>query len=181
MINKGYIGNSFTYNGKVSFKLKRNGREYSLYTHNEGTKYLWDTVTKALAGQNVSDRVPRYIDFEYVLKEIVDTKEKEVPHSLITEPIPFTGIVWGEMAQEVTSEHNGTLMLTAVITANDKLSVDTSNPSITRLQLTMKSKEGRTLATVSDDSLYDLYNSLTEGTDAVIEWRMIFKNEEVSA
>ena len=37
MYNKGLLSNSFTYEGMVNIKLKRNGKIYALNTYNTGT------------------------------------------------------------------------------------------------------------------------------------------------
>lgn len=172
MFNKGLVSNSFTYEGEVSFKLKRNNKLYTINTHNAGTKFLVDAIAKALAGNDITSNLPKYLDFIYTF---TNDGEEQIG-KLITSPTPFTGIVWGDAASVETLDNNTScLLLSATIAATEKLTV--AIEEVDSIQLCMKSLNGDILAYIKDDVLKDLYQSLTDGTDAVIEWRMLFKNK----
>lgn len=172
MNNKGFISNSFTYEGKVDFKLQKNGKLYSIQTDNEGTKYLLDVISKALSGQDISKDIPKYIDFI-----CIDNNGEEL--SLINHLVPITGAVWGALACENTEidiNSNGCLLLSGNIEATNKISIS-ENDYNNEFQLCLCSATKNKLAIIQNESLKNLYLSLTEGTDAIIEWRMVFTNK----
>lgn len=174
---QGNVSNSITYKGNVTFKLRRNGKTYSLYTFNKGTTYLTDTITQALAGQDISSRIPTYLNLMYSNKGADDTNKI----SLLTHSVPFSGRVWGESAKSTvddTYKDYSTLLLTATILPSDIISG--GNVDNCSLHLVMQSVDSKELATISEDTLngnlHTLYKSLCNGTEAIIEWRMIFMN-----
>lgn len=193
MHNKGEILNGIDYTGKVSFKLRRKGKEYSLPIKNAGTKFLRDLICKALKGESIIQDVPRYLNFIYY--KVDDSS----PHSLLYSPVLIDNKFYGEAAG--TTETESALCLRALIAFSDILSqvnLRTMN-NISKVQLTLEtspkgtSQQGDILAYLEDiydgekwlsDNLVTLYESIngnTEkvgetGTDALIEWRMIFRN-----
>lgn len=175
MKSKTNISNTIKYSGNISVKLQRNGNIYKLQSHNTGTKYLTDTIARALCGQNISLDIPRYIDF-VAIEQLSDKSSTDEPQviSLLYYPINFTGITWGDVAY---SNSKGTsIRLTATILPTDKLSL--SGIDNYTLQLRIKSVNNEVLAKIEPDSgdtvLYDLYKSLIDGTSAIIEWYMHF-------
>lgn len=179
MYNKGLLSNSFIYEGMVNIKLKHNGKIYALNTYNTGTKLLVDTIAKALSGTSVSENIPRYLDFVYGEKN--DEGSYKNKSSLLKSSIPFVGKVYGEMAKTSEIDENAScLLLSATISAADVHSV----PNCLNPQLSMLDSSNNVLAFIDDKNklLTTLYDSLKDGTDAIIEWRMIFSNkmEEVN-
>lgn len=179
MYNKGLLSNSFTYEGMVNIKLKRNGKIYALNTYNTGTKLLVDTIAKALSGTSVAENIPRYLDFVYGEKNDDGSYKNE--SSLLKTSIPFVGKVYGDMAKTSDIDENAScLLLSATISAADRNLVQTCPNK----QLRMLDSNSNVLAFIDNkNNLLDtLYDSLKDGTDAIIEWRMIFSNkmEEVN-
>jgi hypothetical protein len=166
MYSKSSVSNTITYKGTVNFKLNNKGNIYTLNFSNTGTQYLTDTIAKALCGQNISDRLPRFLNI------VADNGDKKLP--LLRQMVPFTGITWGDV---VKPKNNGTaVLLTATILPTDKLPL--SNVDSYTLELQMQSNTNETLAiirsTPDDTSLHDMYNSLNDGTSAIVEWCMEF-------
>lgn len=172
MYNQGFISNSFTYEGKINIKLKNKNKTFTLKVHNEGTKFLADTIAKALSGANISENIPRYLSF--ICGEKDEKGNINSPESLLTSNIPFIGKVYGDMARTSDMPENwGCLLLSVTISATDRLlKINTPNK-----QLRMISSDGTLLAYIEDPILDTLYDSLKDGTDAIIEWRMIFANK----
>lgn len=174
MNTKGFISNLLNYSGQVNINLVRNGKVFTVPFLNKGTKLLTNAIAKALAGQDISDTLPRYLDFTYVIEQDgEDTQEGR----LINTKIPFVGIVWGDVAlpANIQDPEGSALLLQATISSADKVIV-TNLDSIKDFRLCITTKTGEVLAFVSDPTLKDMYNALSEGTDAIIEWRMLFHN-----
>ena len=172
MYNQGFVSNSFTYEGKINVKLKCKDKIYTLNTHNTGTKLLVDTIAKALSGTSVADNVPRYLDFIYGEKDDKGVYIKE--DSLLKTVIPFVGKVYGDMAKTPDLDENcSCLLLSATISAADRNLIQTTPNK----QLRMLDSKKQPLAFIENPILDTLYDSLKDGTDAIIEWRMIFSNK----
>ena len=172
MSNRGCITNSFDYSGSVAFKIVRNGKTYSFLTHNAGTKELMETIASALAGNDVSNKIPKYMDFVYT-----SNVDGTIATSLMRNRSPITGATWGDFVLDSNDTNNGSgLLLTSMFTYENKLYVDFNNPNI-HPKLVMYSNDNVELASISDrESLIALYDSLTKGNSVIIEWRMLFKN-----
>ena len=175
MYNKGLLSNSFTYEGVVNIKLKRNGKVYALNIHNTGTKLLVETIAKALSGTNVTENIPKYLTFICGEKNL-ETGEYITVSKLLRNKIPFVGKVYGDVAKtDKMNENSSCLLLSATISAADVNPVNISNNK----QLRMLDSNDNILATIDNKNelLNTLYDSLKDGTDAIIEWRMIFSNK----
>lgn len=176
MYNKGLISNSFIYEGKINIKLKNKEKSYTLKAHNTGTKLLVNTIAKALSGANISENIPRYLDFIYGEKENGEYKNK--PTSILKSIIPFTGKVYGDVAKtpELAQDENcSCLLLSATISANDRHVVQ--NAPNKQLRMLNSNQEALAIIENKDNLLDLLYESLKDGTDAILEWRMIFSNK----
>lgn len=154
------IENNIYYRGEVNIKAKRNGKIYNIDFHNTGTNLLTDTIAKALAGQDISEQIPKYLNFTY--------KNGDKVGVLIRRPVPFTGIVW----KPATNNECSCLYLTATIIASDKQATIVTNT--TEAFLEMQTLYGQTLATMTHEDLIKFYDILNEGTDLVVEWKMYF-------
>ena len=170
METKGMLQNSVTYKGKVKIKYKRNNKVYELDNHNTGTKFLGDTISMALAGEDVSLRIPKYLDFIYRYDDN-DTR-------LLSSLIPFTSIVYGDSVPNASSapENAGLLFLSATILPEDIIANFDVSSSNVHLYLQMKSITGDLLAELTGEDLKTMYNMLITGTQAIVEWNMQFLN-----
>jgi hypothetical protein len=194
MHNTGQISNHISYEGKVTFKLIRNNKEYDLFTKNAGTKFLRDLVCRALLGSDITDDLPRYMNFTYTYKD--DSNILRTSNLLLQRVLIDTKTT-GEAAG--TTEVESVLLLKALISFSDLLSEINLREldGIRSVQLTLESRgvngRGQILASIEDihdgekwvtDNLVNLYESINgklndpgvTGTDAMIEWRMIFRN-----
>ena len=158
--------NNLQYQGTVSITLDVLGHSSKQYFFNAGTKHLFDTITKALAGYSITDCVPRYLD---VQQQITTTEYA----SVLRTTIPFTGIVYGDAAE--APDDKGILLLNATITAEDKQPLKALRSP--RIIITDTSK--RPLAIIDDASIQTIWDSINESTDAIVEWRLQFSNKEI--
>lgn len=160
------LQNSVSYSGSLNVYLSVKGHKAPFTLHNNGTKYLLDTITKALAGYDISGCTPKYIDFQH--------KPVDKYITVLTTAVPFTGIVYGEAAEAADNE--GKLLLNATITNEDKqYNVNTLyNP-----RLVILDSNRLVLAEITGSTdLQLLWNSITASTDAIVDWEMIFKVKE---
>jgi len=158
---KAIIGNSISYRGNLSVTLNVKGHKYPFTFNNHGTKHLLDTITRALAGYSITGATPRYIDFQHTLD---GTQYQSVLKNLV----PFTGIVYGEAAD--AEENEGRVLLNATLTYEDKQYITT----LYSPRLVILDDEKRVLAEITEGDFQTLWNSITDATDALIEWKMIF-------
>lgn len=159
----------------MSFKLKHKGKVYSFIQHNEGTQKLTDLIVKALIGiDDVSNLRPQFLGL-YQTKINYDGEEETIYEtSLLNNLIPFTGIV-GDFSN-TTQGPQSSIKLTATILQSDlqgNMDVDSGNTELAIYSVNGVDK----LATISHNSLTDMYKNICEGVEAIIEWQMIFKCE----
>lgn len=159
--------NTFGYKGEVQITFKCNGVKLTRTIHNTGTQFLFDIITQFLAGYDVSQNVPAYVD-------ILDGSSSEIKRR-----IPLTGIVWGAAASESYNPNAealnsaGYIKLTATVTNNDKSSKTTlSSPSIQ-----IQDKLQNILCTIQDSTINDMWEAINPNTDAIIDWLLIFRNQ----
>ena len=147
---------------KVSFRCK--GRPFTLDFKNKGTFHLFDTITKALAGYDVSDNLPYGID-------IIDSNDKK----LLRRSVPLTGIVYGNAADSRInpSLDEGVLKVEALIINEDKEESRNIDSGI----LVLVDRLGNVLCKIDDEKVATMYNDITQNTDALIEWKMWFYNK----
>jgi hypothetical protein len=160
---KSKLTNHIGYSGELSVKLK-SGDNVMLYTmKNAGHKALWDAAAKAFAGYDVTEDIPRYID-------VVMSNASQ--SNLMVAPVPFTGVVYGEVVD--TSETSTSVLYTATVTAASKLR-DTLGQDC---KLLMLNSHGQTMAIIEHDSLKDVWSSLSPGIDIIFEWKLTFSNNK---
>lgn len=159
--------NTFGYKGEVQITFKCNGVKLTRTIYNTGTQFLFDVITQFLAGYDMSQNVPAYID-------VLDGSS-----SIIKRKIPLTGIVWGNAASDNYTFNPeppysaGYLKLTATITNDDKSSTTTlSSPSIQ-----IQDRLGNVLCTIQDASINDMWEAIDPNTDAIVDWLLIFRNQ----
>ena len=173
MYVKGTSTNDIGYKGIVTAHILRNGKKYDIAIHNNGTKFLTDTIAQALCGESIRHRLPTFLNITYT------TSGEERHTNLLLNMIPFTAIRWEE------NEAISTVTLNAIITPSDKSSVvvpdqcdmylQMYDPSGTNLMASVMCTTN-TSAEDYNDSLYQIYTSLDQGTEAIIEWKMQFIN-----
>ena len=124
---------------------------------------MWDALAKAMAGYDISNDRPRYIDV---------VRADDNKRSLMVAPVPFVGVVWG---MDVNSSSTSTsVMYTATVTAGEKL-FNLEAPDCTLLMLNHR---GEVMATIEHGKLADIWNALSPGVDLIFEWELIFSNKE---
>lgn len=157
------LSNSISYQGCVEVTLNTKGHKRPMLLHNSGTKHLFDTITRALAGYSINGAIPRYIDIQY-------QRTPDVFNSALTSLIPFVGIVYGDAAEAGDTE--GRLLLNATVTSEDKQPIAT----LTQPRLVILDANARPLALIEGDQIKSLWDAITDATDAIIEWKLIFSN-----
>lgn len=140
---------------------------------NTGTAELGYVICKALAGQSVVGRIPRYFDIQ-----IVDGDNNYI--SLLNKKIPFTGKTYTTEAEATTEELNE-LTLIATVLDSDKERNKVSDDD--KLRFVVKSELGYVLAYITEledkeTSLTQIFNNIVSGVDCVIEWHMKILNKE---
>lgn len=155
---QGNIISFLNYTGEVKISVNSNGKTYNVNFHNAGTDVLTNAIVKALAGEDISNQLPKYLNFVYTNGDKTGV--------LIRRPVPFTGIIW----KEATDTESSYLYLSATIVASDKQSTIITSNTIASLH--MQTLYGETLATIDDPNLVKFYEMLDEGTDILIEWKM---------
>lgn len=152
------------YHGFLNVKLKHKGKVFPFTFVNNGTKFLFDTITKFLAGYEVSDCVPKYFDFQ--------TKTSSGEYvSCLQSTIRLTGAVYGDMAQASSSD--GRVMYNAIVTYEDK----SSRSALVSPRVVLKDSSNNVIAVIQNENLHEVWESIVKGTEAVIEWTMVFKNQ----
>lgn len=158
--------NTFSYRGEVTVSIKNKGVTFPSFMINQGTKHLLDTVTRALAGYSIKEFVPRYVDIVHGSPKLEDSP------SCLVQPCLLSGVVYGAPAEATDSE--GVLLLNSIITYEDKRNIATlDNPKIV-----LRDASSNILAYVESATVNDLWEKITDGSEALIEWKMIFTNKE---
>lgn len=162
------LGTSFSYRGDVKIHIQnRNGMCNSpFYFHNNGTKVLFDAITRALCGKDISDEIPTYLDIY-----IYDSSGTTRLGSKLKHPLPFTGTVWGDSAGATARE--GKLLFKTLITLSDIGYMTVSNSD--KAQLVLLSKSGQVLCTV--DTALNWLDEITASSDGLVVWTLTFSNE----
>lgn len=161
IVNK--ADSSVGYSGAVSVTLSTKGHKKPLVLKNSGTSHLFDVISRALAGYSIKGLTPRFIDIQRPV--VVGAYE-----SVLIAPVPVTGIVYGIAAH--SDDGNGHLLMNATITFQDKQPLLNTTED---LRLVLLDSEQHSLAIITE--VKSLWDSITESTDAYIEWSLTFKNE----
>ena len=163
---------NISYNGFLNIKLKHNGKVFPFIFVNSGTQFLFDTLTKFLAGYTVYDSVPKYFDFQTAVSTNTYV-------TCLKSKIRLTGGVYGELAGANRSDRNedksaeGRVMYSAVITYDDKL----LDESLNSPRVVLKDSSNNIIAFIENPQLQTVWDSIVKGTEAILEWTMVFKNE----
>ena len=158
---KGTTSTDVGYSGEVRIYLKSNDNMKEVYVHNEGKKALWNLLARAVAGYDVKNLLPRYLDLVNETSGL----------SMLYKRIPFTGIIWGDSVEK--DETGTSTLFNATLTSEYK----TKSISNSKIELRMLNSNNDVLASVSGGTgILDVYNSVVPGVDAVIEWKLTFKN-----
>lgn len=167
-MNNAQLENFIGYSGRLTANMVVKGRSKQYCLHNSGTKNLWNMLAKAVAGYTVESETPQYFD-------IVDANG----NSHLRSPILFRGKVWGKDAVKIEDSNSSSVKLTATVTRSDKR-IDTLADG-ENVRLRMYDLLGNVLAEIRDDDkkLFDLYNNISSGTDAIFEWVLTFSNQGV--
>lgn len=163
---------NISYNGFLNVKLKHKGKVFPFMFVNSGTQFLFDTITKFLAGYTVYDCVPKYFDFQ--------TKNDDNNYvTCLQSSVKLTGAVYGEAAGAQRSNDNesksteGRVMYNAIVTYEDKSSRTTLNSP----RVVLKDSSNNIIAFIENQQLQSVWDSIVKGTEAVMEWTMVFKNQ----
>lgn len=162
------LSNSISYKGVVTVTLSTSGHKRPFQMYNTGTKHLFDTLSRAIAGYPITGATPKYIDIQSAtLPDVYETA--------LSTRIPLTGIVYGEAAE--ASDNEGRVLLNATITKEDKQPVSTLNDG----RLVILDGNRRPLAVIggtnNSSQIQALWEAITDSTDAIIEWTLIFRGE----
>lgn len=173
--------NGISYKGSVTLKSTDG---FSIELFNTGTALLGSTICRALAGYDISNALPTYLD--------IQSKQNDGSWvSLLNRKLPFTGIKYSTIDSELSDDSAiGELQLNSVVLFSDKKRTAVSESEQCRLVL--YSRDHQVLAHVSqlgdisDDTAnkFDIskavsamYNNITNGVDCVVNWVMSFCNK----
>ena len=186
------ITNNVGYVGSVKITYKDRGHKHSVYLHNEGTQYLGNLISIALAGDSrnidsIRNRCASAISFE------VKMSENEW-RTLISGTSPITSSVWGEAVGTIEdSKFNdnpnvigrnrfSSIMSTGLVIRGYGTTVQNQD---LRLRLINNRNEDLAyiydLASSEDRDLPMLYTALENGQDALIDWTMYILNHVSSS
>lgn len=144
--------NNISYQGNVNITHKINGRKITNNYKNNGTLSLFNLITKALAGYDISQNIPK-------LLRIVDSNG-----TIGSKYCPLTGIIYGN------NTDTSYLSCTCVLTKDDIINKSLSSP-----QLTLADYSGNTLAYI--DISQDTFRTIsTDGLETDIIWELQFGN-----
>ena len=164
------ISSGIGYEGEVTLKLSNGKTVSKTYTlHNRGKEGLWKLLARAVTGYDVRSEAPRFID-------VVNFLNDGNYVSCLKSKLKITGGVYGDLASDgASSEDSVSAKFTTVLTANDKIS--NLSPAYPSFVLYSNNAE---LAIVKgkyeDPDIATLINSVANGIDVIIEWKMTFKN-----
>ena len=174
------MNSNFGYTGKVTFKSIFKGRTISTQYLNNGTSLLFESYARALAGQNISEVLPAYLNIYY-------TKKSENP-SLNSETHSFLRNSKGAgVVRTVDRDEDGKLLTRlSVSITRDMMDIDdleTSNDVSVELQLLTDilpttGAQG-VLATVDVDNPKEFTTSILEtpyGIQFIIVWDLYVDN-----
>lgn len=160
------VNTPFRYASDINISFSCKGHPFTLNMKNKGEKYLFDTISKALCGYDISNDLPKTFD--------VVQNNGLSESTCLRRQINFTSIVYGDAVSEDRG-NKGIVSLSTVLTYEDKQSINHLNEP----KLVLKSKSGETLCTIGDEyasQIQTMWSLVTKDTDALIEWRLIFDN-----
>lgn len=168
MLNNLITDNNVSYQGDVTLTIKNNCGTYKLPVKNRGTAHLFNTITRALCGQDISDDRPYYIN---MICKRIDGSTVEL---LTNRYVPITGQGYDN---RVNSDNSSSVILNALILPSYKaFKIDLAEEDKIYLNLYSRDKSN-ILADVTGDTLIDAYNALQDGSEIVVNWKMTFSNK----
>ena len=173
---KGQITDNINYDGNIKVTINNKGRKSELKLHNSGTKLLFDTVTKALAGYSIKNETPQYIDIKYTRNNESINDDTNPLISALSSPVVLTGKVYGEPAGASSDVNYGRVQFEAEL--DHSVKIDNITGFNWRLELLSRSKQK--LADIVDTNethqvLY-IYNAINNTNEVIIEWALQFSN-----
>lgn len=151
------INMSFNYNGEVSYKYIVNGKIVEDRKKNSGLPGLFEILTRALAGYDISSEVPIMLDL---------VKDSYSGNSLLTRTVYLTSTRY---YRNDDSDESWSTYYTAALLPED-LSADVSGDAYF---LVLKSMT-KSLAYIQIEN--SLVDDIKSGAQLVIEWRLYFSN-----
>lgn len=161
--------NQIGYSGDVVITLRNKKRKVNrvFRLHNEGTVYLFNAIAKALAGYSIANELPGYIDIQ------------TGNDSLLNNRLRITGRVYGSSALAGLSnadksnyEGKGVVLVNAILTSGSKKTVSGDDCVLVLFNETNEQE----LARLEDARIAEMYNSVDDNNDALIEWRLVISD-----
>lgn len=167
------INNAVGYTGKVNIRLSTSKQPIA-QLNNAGFKPLWDALSMAIVGYDISNRRPQY----FMVGKKVPSGNGLVYQDCLLSKIPFLGAVWGDVVE--MSETSTSARFTATVASIDRAIKITSGETAV---LRMYDVSGNLLAEVEDqdEKIAKSHNGMITGVDAIYEWIMTFKNVTASS
>ena len=155
------INMSFNYNGEVSYRHIVNGKIVENKKKNSGLPGLFEILTRALAGYDISSEIPITIDL---------VKDTYSGNSLLTRTVYLTSTRY---YKNDDTEGSWSTYYTAALLPEDLVADASGNTYF----LVLKSKT-KSLAYIMIENT--LVNDIKAGAQLVIEWRLYFSNSSSS-
>ena len=163
---KGQIKDNISYNGNIKVTINDRGHKSELKFHNSGTKLLFDTITKALAGYSIEGETPQYIDIKYSQDNVTFT-------SALYSPVIITGKIFGDPAGAGRNTDFGIVQMNAEI--DHSVKIDGIEAEYWQLQL-LNSSTGILAIVDNSNDVKEIYNAITGNHEVIIEWALQFSN-----
>lgn len=149
------------YTGEVHISYMRNGRVYESYRHNAGVAGLFKFVCKALAGKDVHDECPKYIDVRGSADDVAYT-------SVLASEIPLSGGSYYQDGGEWLYRATATIPASAITSPLDDFE---------HYRIYLLSKVGQSVIDFAHLQLdADDLKNIAPGTQALVEWILRFQN-----
>lgn len=162
------LNNAIGYSGKVNIKMSTSNKPIA-QLNNAGFKPLWDALSMAIIGYDISNKRPQY----FMVGKKVNVGSETLYQDCLLSKIPFLGAVWGDVVEQ--SQNSTSARFTATVTSLDrKIRISSGETAVLR----MYDMSGNLLAEVEDQEqkIANSHNGMITGVDAIYEWIMTFKN-----
>lgn len=167
--------NNLAYKGEVTARLTK-ADSSPVTIHNVGYKALWDTLAKAVTGENISSDIPKTFNVFNVQRGSNNTIINE--SACLFHNIPFSGTVCGDTVS--TDPNSSCARFTAMVTRGDRLA-EIRNEAVLRMYSDRRDKNNKPIVLAEvwdtpDEPIKRTFNSVIDGVNAIYEWKMIFTN-----
>ena len=157
---------SIPYQGVVTAKVIRNGKVVKTFKkHNKGTDFLFKQLCRCLAGQDVRDAMPRYID-----AGTIDNTENKFKSELIQ-----PSFITGKYVKKFNSQYYA-VVLNALIPFSSVI----SNESIINTFVLKPKYDSLNDSILAIFELNGESVRLEQGESLLIEWKMAFTSIDIS-